>query len=324
MSREYEVVPHTKLKTVTAFLVQLEQRVTHMHREMELGYLLEGSLILRTGKQVETISKGEIYLVNQMEPHEFISRGNGALLIAIQISPKLMDDFLTQNVHYRYNGSPNIQKELDSTSFRQIAAMCVELAYCFLSGDENYEFSCFSLCASLICLLHKSLPWEAMDLEDYSAMKQRAKRMVGITNYIDQNFQRKLLLSEIAERENLSMVYLSHFFKDTLGMPFQEYLNRKRFEYACELLFTTKRRIMDISFSSGYSDVRYFNEAFTAQYGCSPKEYRKGTLLQAAQLQELHQNTQRFFREEDTKRLLHPLHVQAREELKLYALTDIY
>ena len=45
-------------------------------------------------------------------------------------------------------------------------------------------------------------------------------------DYIDENFRRKLLLGEIARREGLTMPYLSHLFKDTLGMSFQEYLKK--------------------------------------------------------------------------------------------------
>lgn len=326
MAREYEVISHTRMKHITAFLVQLEQRVTHIHRELEIGYVLEGSLSLRTGSRTETISQGDLYLVDRMEPHEFAAEGSAALVIAIQISPQLMEGFLTQGTHYRYEGSSNVRKDLsdDPRTYRLLCAACIALTHSFLCRETDCEFRCFSLCASLVYLLQKNLPWQPMGPEDYSAIQQRAKRIMEITDYIDRNFQRKLLLSEIAERENLSLMYLSHFFKDTMGMSFQEYLNRKRFEYACALLFTTERKILDISISSGFSDVRYFNEAFSAQYGCTPKEYRKGKLLQASRLQEEHQNAQSFFTEQDALTLLTPLCLAARKELDGYSLAELY
>ncbi|MBQ7089957.1 MAG: helix-turn-helix transcriptional regulator, partial [Clostridia bacterium] len=33
--------------------------------------------------------------------------------------------------------------------------------------------------------------------------------------------------------------------------------------------------IMDCAFESGFSSVRTFYRAFAAEFGCSPKEYRK-------------------------------------------------
>ena len=320
MPKEFELVTHSHLQHVTAFLVRLQERVTHIHRELELGLVLDGAITLRTQQQTSVISKGDIYLVNRMEPHEFASEGNGALLIAIQFSTKLTQGFQAPGSHYRYRGEPNLRQALEENreAYRLLCDTCVELAYSFLRQQPNDEFHCFSLSASLMDQLHRALPWNLLDSEDYSVIKQRANRIMAITDYIDQNFQRKLLLGEIARREGLSLTYLSHFFKEALGMSFQEYLNQKRFEYACRLLFTTDRRILDISLSSGFSDVRYFNQAFLEQYGCTPKEYRKGGKLPASQFWQLEQNSQYIFSAQEALRMLEPMHREIHRKSTLY------
>ena len=320
MPKEFELVTHSHLQHVTAFLVRLQERVTHIHRELELGLVLDGAITLRTQQQTSVISKGDIYLVNRMEPHEFASEGNGALLIAIQFSTKLTQGFQAPGSHYRYRGEPNLRQALEENreAYRLLCDTCVELAYSFLRQQPNDEFHCFSLSASLMDQLHRALPWKLLDSEDYSVIKQRANRIMAITDYIDQNFQRKLLLGEIARREGLSLTYLSHFFKEALGMSFQEYLNQKRFEYACRLLFTTDRKILDISLSSGFSDVRYFNQAFLEQYGCTPKEYRKGGKLPASQFRQLEQNSQYIFSAQEALRMLEPMHREIHRKSTLY------
>ena len=320
MPKEFELVTHSHLQHVTAFLVRLQERVTHIHRELGLGLVLDGAITLRTQQQTSVISKGDIYLVNRMEPHEFASEGNGALLIAIQFSTKLTQGFQAPGSHYRYRGEPNLRQALEENreAYRLLCDTCVELAYSFLRQQPNDEFHCFSLSASLMDQLHRALPWNLLDSEDYSVIKQRANRIMAITDYIDQNFQRKLLLGEIARREGLSLTYLSHFFKEALGMSFQEYLNQKRFEYACRLLFTTDRRILDISLSSGFSDVRYFNQAFLEQYGCTPKEYRKGGKLPASQFRQLEQNSQYIFSAQEALRMLEPMHREIHRKSTLY------
>ena len=317
MPKEFELVTHSHLQHVTAFLVRLQERVAHIHRELELGLVLDGAITLRTQQQSSVISKGDIYLVNRMEPHEFVSEGNGALLIAIQFSTKLTQGFQAPGSHYRYRGEPNLRQALEENreAYRLLCDTCVELAYSFLRQQPNDEFHCFSLSASLMDQLHRALPWKLLDSEDYSVIKQRANRIMAITDYIDQNFQRKLLLGEIAQREGLSLTYLSHFFREALGMSFQEYLNQKRFEYACRLLFTTDRRILDISLSSGFSDVRYFNQAFLEQYGCTPKEYRKGGSLPASPFRQLEQNSQYIFSAGEALRILEPMHRRIRRQL---------
>lgn len=308
MPKEFEMVTHTRLQHVTAFLVQMQERVTHIHRELELGLVLNGEITLRTQQQTFVIAKGDIYLVNRMESHEFFSAGNGALLIAIQFSTKLTQGFQAPGSHYRYRGNPNLRQALENNreAYQSLWDTCVELAYSFLRQQPNDEFRCFSLSASVIYQLHEALHWYLLDSEDYSAIKQRANRIMAITDYIDQNFQRKLLLGEIAQREGLSLTYLSHIFKEAMGMSFQEYLNQKRFEYACQLLFTTDRKILDISLSSGFSDVRYLNEAFFRQYGCTPKEYRKSGKISSPRLRLPGQNSQHIFSQKDALLLLEP------------------
>ena len=101
------------------------------------------------------------------------------------------------------------------------------------------------------------------------------ERFAAIMGYIDENFRRKLLLGEIARREGLTMPYLSHLFKDTLGMSFQEYLKKRRFEYARSLLLDTRKSLLDISLESGFSDARYMIRMFAEEFGCSPREYRR-------------------------------------------------
>jgi AraC-like DNA-binding protein len=71
------------------------------------------------------------------------------------------------------------------------------------------------------------------------------------------------------------MPYVSHLFKNILGISFQEYLKEKRFEHALELLNTTSKTILDIAIESGFSDLRYMTKAFREKYGCTPKEYRR-------------------------------------------------
>lgn len=314
MAKEFEMVPHTYLQHVTAFLVRLQERVAHIHRELELGLVLDGAITLRTHQQSSVISKGDIYLVNRMEPHDFISEGNGALLTAIQFSTNLTQGFQAPGSHYHYTGNPNLRQALqgNTQAYSALRDICIGLAYLFLRQQPNDEFGCFSLSGSLMYLLHRELPWHLLDSEGYSAIKQRANRIMAITDYIDQNFQRKLLLGEVAEREGLSLTYLSHFFKSALGMPFQEYLNQKRFEHACRLLFTTDRKILDISLSSGFSDVRYFNGAFLKQYGCTPKEYRKSGKTPSSAIRHLGRNSQYIFSAQDALLILEPMYKTTR------------
>ena len=54
-----------------------------------------------------------------------------------------------------------------------------------------------------------------------------------------------MLLGDLAEEMGVSLYYLSHFFKENFGMPFQEYLSRLRCEKARHDLLMTDLSLLD-------------------------------------------------------------------------------
>ena len=85
----------------------------------------------------------------------------------------------------------------------------------------------------------------------------------------------KISLSDIADTENVSVYYLSHFIKKHLGISFREYVNKLRLNKAATLLLTTNKKKIDICMESGFTDYRYVVKAFSKQYKCTPTEFRR-------------------------------------------------
>ena len=276
MRNEYELVSHAQFQHLNVFLVYLLSRTPHIHRDLEIGLILEGAVSVKLGDRSWRLEKNDLYLINSMDAHEFISEGDGTLVLAIQISPKLLEPFLPDAAMLRYDTDPLLQKALPSEDYAFALGSCLELAYQYYKKPKNYELCCFHLIISLLYRMQLRLPMQTISKQDYAPMKRRTDRLISVTDYIDQNFQRKLLLQEIADRQHLTLTYLSGLFKETLGLSFQDYLKEKRFECACQQLAGTDKTILEISLESGFSDVRYMNRLFREKLGRSPREYREG------------------------------------------------
>lgn len=306
MEREFELVPHSQLNLINVFLVRMAERSIHLHSDLELGLIIDGNTVLSTDHRPKRLEKGDIYLINPMEPHEFTSEAGSALILAVQISPQLGEQFFPDAAGIRFECGSSLSEALRDKPcvFELLSAICVQLAQSYLSRDENFEFRCLSLVSILLQQLTEHVPWYVLSGEDSASTRQRAERIFAITDYIERNFKRKLLLSEIAQREKLSLSYLSHFFKDTMGITFQEYLNQTRFDYACMLLENTDRTILDISVSSGFSDVRYFNRMFFEHFGVSPNSCRSEVQSRAARAEPVKGSSQHIFSPEEALVLL--------------------
>jgi two-component system response regulator YesN len=93
--------------------------------------------------------------------------------------------------------------------------------------------------------------------------------------FIRNNYQNRIEISEIAQIVYLSPTYLGLLFKKQTGQTFHEYLIDVRMEKAKELLIGFKLNIKEISHLTGYRDVKYFSKLFQKHVGLKPTEYRK-------------------------------------------------
>lgn len=99
----------------------------------------------------------------------------------------------------------------------------------------------------------------------------------AIGDYLRENmFSKDLSLGKMAEDIGFNSSYLSTMVKQIYGIPFQEYINKKRMEKAKILLLSTNMKNYEIADQVGIEDVNYFSTKFKKTWGISPKQYRQG------------------------------------------------
>lgn len=103
-------------------------------------------------------------------------------------------------------------------------------------------------------------------------------RMSRITNYLLTYYDKKVSLEDVAATEHLNPYYVSHLVKNTLGIPFQQFVNGIRLEFAEKSLLFTNQSLTQIAENCGFSSLNYFNKCFRTWYGSTPAQYRKSIL----------------------------------------------
>ncbi len=94
-------------------------------------------------------------------------------------------------------------------------------------------------------------------------------------DFINVNYQRKIVIQDLVDHLNYSETFLNKRFKDAVGTTFIEYLNRYRIQKSLELINEGKISIQEVAYQCGICDYKYFNVVFRKYMGCSPKEYKK-------------------------------------------------
>jgi len=93
--------------------------------------------------------------------------------------------------------------------------------------------------------------------------------------YIDHNCMRSLTLDDMAAFSGFSKYYFSRVFKQQLGIPFSEYLRRRRVNLAEELLIHSRKPVQEVAAAVGFGSIATFNRVFREIKRCSPSRYRE-------------------------------------------------
>ena len=109
-------------------------------------------------------------------------------------------------------------------------------------------------------------------------------RLQMMMQYIHENYDRKLLLENIADQAMISKSTALNLFRSYLDDTPIHYLLRYRLQEAAKLLITTEKKITVIAQSSGFENVEYFCKLFKKHYQMTPTEYRRKKQLSVSRL----------------------------------------
>ncbi|KAB8125815.1 AraC family transcriptional regulator [Gracilibacillus oryzae] len=127
--------------------------------------------------------------------------------------------------------------------------------------------SLYSILSTLIHSIHHE--------EDIpSRMNTKLTYVKKVTQLINDNYAKKITISEIANRVGLDRSYLNSLFKSVYNKSIQEFLIQYRIRKACELLEKSNFSVSQVARFVGYEDPLQFSKTFKKVKGTSPKYYR--------------------------------------------------
>lgn len=95
-----------------------------------------------------------------------------------------------------------------------------------------------------------------------------------IEDYILNNYQRDIMLPQIAKDMEYSETYFSRLFKKCFKKNFIAYLTEIRLNEAKKLLHNSDISIKEVAKRVGYRECGYFSKVFRKTFGKTPSEYR--------------------------------------------------
>lgn len=255
----------------------IEDYPIHFHDDIEVVYVLEGSIALKNGYYNYILKQGDIFILNDREIHSFTKTNEDNMVMMLQLD-------LSYFSNYYGNLKNNFfvtDMQDDDESLDILRNILGRIMMEVLEKGYGYEHKVIESTHNLLACLLADFQYFLMEDGKFinetknKGNKVLAGRLRRITGYMYENYTRKLTLNEIADREHLSIYYLSHVIKEATGLSFQDLLSFIRVEESEKLLLGSNKKIGAISEEMGFSAVRYYIKHFKTWFGMHPLEYRR-------------------------------------------------
>jgi AraC-like DNA-binding protein len=94
-------------------------------------------------------------------------------------------------------------------------------------------------------------------------------------SYLENNYFREMDIATLSAQFGFSRAYFTSMFSKKTGESPYRYLTKIRIERAKEFLINDPYSVEEIAYLVGFSSLQRFSDAFKAQAGKSPMQYRK-------------------------------------------------
>lgn len=246
-------------------------RTEHFHQDIELLYVLEGTLDVEIGEELVHLKEEDIFVINANK-HHVLKGSENILFLQLSILYQTVSDVLqSSDVIFWCNSTNNKSERYEE--LRKILKVLLK-HYVETKGDTA-NFGHIALCYRVLDTLSMYFLVRTSDKEVMDEQDKFDERIRQINNYIRANYSQPISLKELADQLYLSNGYLSRFFKRNYGMSFAEYLTNVRLFHAVDDLLYTSMPITRIAYDNGFASVAVFNKVFKKTYGDTPSTVRK-------------------------------------------------
>lgn len=268
------------------FITSLKDLITidsHIHREIELCYSIEGAKEQKIGHGTYQSNPGTLLLVNSNETHSIETFSPTSSLVI------LIDRNLVLNRYPKFAQGWFDLEKCQETKF-QIATIMAQLyshgmkrgGIPVYEGPEPNEFSngtafghlfIKSKIEEIIYLLLENHLVEAR-LNVANDISQKAIVM-DVFDYIHNNYFKIFKLEDLAGELGYSQQYVSSVFSAYTGVKLFDFLNNYRMERCLAMMDNSLDDIDHIAKTNGFGTYRNFYNQFKKAYNITPSQYRK-------------------------------------------------
>ena len=251
----------------------------HWHKEMEIIYVICGTLFVRMSGEVVEGHTGDFIFIEPETVHHITSGGELLRFKSFVFSPRVLngceDDFC-QNVV----AQPLVLRQLrvsdrifpGQVRYEEIKSAFFELSDCCDKKEDFYQLRAKVL---LLQLFYEILSGGHYSMVSLSTGKVSAAVRDAL-EYIEHNYSSDITAKTISGHVHYNEYYFMRVFKKYTGKTLVEYITQLRLDKSKGLLLGGDT-VEEAAFQVGFSSTSYFTSKFKEAFGVTPSEFRRLT-----------------------------------------------
>ncbi len=250
----------------------------HFHPEFELVYIEGASATRHVGSHISQFTDSDLVLIGSNIPHLNFDHGVTTTYRkeVLHIKPSFKEDFVGQ--------FPELQSlerllELSKYGLAFTGTTKIEIGALLKELHLLSPFDFFLQSLQILKKLAQSKEFELLHKQPYinRYSKKEQHRIREIYALVDEQYQHKITVDQVAALCNLTKPAFCRYFKKATGSTFINFLNQYRISQAKRLLLSGKN-VSETCYECGFESLSYFNRTFKKVTAENPSDFKRKIL----------------------------------------------
>lgn len=233
---------------------------SHWHENLEILCITEGTVSIISDANNITANEDDIVIINSNNMHTIQSLSDCSSYSCLIIDKKFCAEFGLYIEEIVFQDHINDKKAVMKYS---------DIVNEIMSENALYKASVKALITDFLIYLYRNfkLSETALSNRQENIKIESVKKSI---RYIQENYEKELLIDDIAEKAGLSKYYFCRIFKEITGNTVVLYINLIRCSNAKKLLQSGKYTVSEAAFLCGFDNLSYFSKTYKKHIGYLP------------------------------------------------------